>query len=81
MLGCGLVFLRRGLGCSAFAVVLPALVVGSRSVLVVPRGFVCLSVGSRFVLVLAFRVWRVFAFGAGRSAHAVVSLLRVVGWY
>ena len=71
--GCGSVFLRRGFGFSAFAVVSFALGAGSRPVLVLvaPRegGFVCLNVGSRFVLVFVLRVWCLFAFGVGRSAR------------
>ena len=84
-LHCGLVFLCRGFGCSAFAVVSSALVVGSRSVLVlfVPRGggVVCLNVSARSVLVfwpsrLVFVCVRRWSF----AACAAVSFLYVVGW-
>ena len=63
-LGCGLVFLCRGFGCPASAVISFALVFGSRSVLVlaVPSGggFVCFEVGSRLALAI-------FASGVGPS--------------
>ena len=81
---CGLILLRRGFFCPAFALVSFSLVVGPRSMLVFvgPRGggFVCLNIGSHLVLVFPSLLAFVCVRRRSVAACPAVSFLCVVGW-